>query len=97
MEYSDDSEAKSQMSLATVIKGVGFSGAGAHICQALSYAISSMETDFIADGYHTDRPLIPHGLSAIITAPAVFYELGYAMPERCIELARLIGTRDHGY
>ena len=81
------------MSLATVFKGIGFSSAGVHICHALSYAISSMETEFKAEGYPTDRPFIPHGLSVIITAPAVFYEMGYAVPERCIQLAKLIGKR----
>ena len=80
------------MSLATLIKGIGFANAGVHLCHALSYAINSMETEFIPIGYPTHTPFIPHGLSVAIIAPAVFYELGYAMPERCIQIAKLIGN-----
>ena len=79
------------MSLATVIKGVGFGGAGAHLCHALSYAISCLVKDYNLEGYPNDSPIIPHGLSVIITAPAVFSEIGYVLPQRCIHLAQLLG------
>ncbi|KAI6661936.1 Hydroxyacid-oxoacid transhydrogenase, mitochondrial [Oopsacas minuta] len=92
VESIDDTLAKSQMSLASVIKGAGFSNAGVHICHALSYAISSKVIDYNPDGYPTDYPLIPHGLSAIITAPAVFSEIGYVSPDRCMYLAQILGA-----
>ncbi|KAI6660156.1 hydroxyacid-oxoacid transhydrogenase, mitochondrial-like [Oopsacas minuta] len=92
VESIDDTLAKSQMSLASVKKGVGFGSAGVHISHALSYAISSKVIDYNPDGYPTDYLLIPHGLSAIITALAVFSEIGYVSPDRCMYLAQILGA-----
>ena len=91
VESSEDTQAKSQMSLATVIKGIGFGRAGVHLCHALSYAISCQTKDYTVEGYPKEFPIIPHGLSVIITAPAVFSEIGYVLPQRCIQLAQLLG------
>ena len=91
VESSEDTQAKSQMSLATVIKGIGFGRAGVHLCHALSYAISCQTKDYTVEGYPKEFSIIPHGLSVIITAPAVFSEIGYVLPQRCIQLAQLLG------
>jgi hydroxyacid-oxoacid transhydrogenase len=55
-----------------------------------------MVRDFVAPGYPEKQPLIPHGMSVILNAPAVFRFTAPADPIRHFVAARLMGADTSG-
>ncbi len=92
----DDDEARAAMFLASTSAGIGFGNAGVHLPHAMSYPVSAHARDFVADGYPGDHTLVPHGMSVILTAPAIFRWTAVADSARHLEAARLLGADVRG-
>jgi len=86
-----DLEARSNMMLAAVYGGMGFGNAGVHLCHGMSYPVSSLVREYRAPDYLTEHPLVPHGMSVVLNAPAVFRFTAAANPAKHLEAARLMG------
>ncbi|KXJ97333.1 putative Fe-containing alcohol dehydrogenase [Microdochium bolleyi] len=88
----DDFEAQSEMLLAATLAGVGFGNAGVHLCHGMSYPISGQNPGYKHNGYDVDVPIIPHGVSVAVSAPAVFRFTAASNPERHLQAAEAFGV-----
>jgi alcohol dehydrogenase class IV len=87
-----DLEARVHLALAANYAGIGFGNAGVHVPHAVAYPIAGLVRDFVPSGYRTRHALVPHGMSVILPAPAVFRFTYPVAPGRHLRAAELLGT-----
>jgi alcohol dehydrogenase class IV len=91
-----DVEARTYMALASTYAGIGFGNAGVHVPHAIAYPVAGMVKNFSPPDYPQEEPMIPHGLSVVVTAPATFRWTYPVNPERHIRAAQLLGADVNG-
>ncbi len=91
-----DKEARGQLMWAATLAGIAFGNAGCHVPHGMSYSVAGMVREFQPDGYPKAEPIVPHGMSVIVNAPAVFRFTAEACPDRHLEAAGLLGADTRG-
>ena len=87
-----DDEARSAMSLAAALAGIGFGNAGVHLPHGMSYPVAGMVENYVPEGYAIDYPLVPHGFAVIVNSPAVFRFTAPTCPQRHLRAAAVLGA-----
>jgi alcohol dehydrogenase class IV len=91
-----DHAARDEMMLAVTLSGVTFNSAGVHVPHAMAYPIAGMVRDFRPAGYPQEEPMVPHGMSVVVNAPAGFRLTAPACPERHFYAAECCGADVRG-
>lgn len=58
----------------------------------MAYPIAGLVRDYVPAGYRTSHPLVPHGVSVIVSAPAAFRFTYATAPDRHLRAAELMGA-----
>ncbi|MCA9438833.1 MAG: iron-containing alcohol dehydrogenase, partial [Candidatus Omnitrophica bacterium] len=62
-----------------------------HLPHGMSYPVAGMVRDYQPEGYPSDHPMVPHGFSVILNAPAVFRFIAPSSPQRHLQAAEALG------
>ena len=82
-----DHAARDQLSWAATLAGIAFGNSGTHLPHAMSYGITNLMSNIQTEGYNVESPFVPHGISVIVNAPAIFRYTAAATPVRHMEAA----------
>ena len=93
-----DLAARTDMMMAASFAGMGFGNAGVHLPHACAYPIAGRVRGYRPPDYPQAEPMVPHGESVSLTAPAAFRFTFPSSPERHLRAAALLdpGAADSG-
>ncbi len=89
---AEDHEARDALMFAATLAGLAFGNAGVHIPHAMSYSVAGLNHSYTAPGYEREAPMVPHGISVVLNAPAAFRFTGETDPERHLQAAGWLGA-----
>ncbi|GAC1402368.1 MAG: hydroxyacid-oxoacid transhydrogenase [Candidatus Velthaea sp.] len=87
-----DAAARERMMFAATLAGIGFGNSGVHVPHAMAYAVAGLVREYHAPDYPGTEPIVPHGMSVILNAPAAFRFTAAANPERHRTAAAELGA-----
>ncbi|MXY64171.1 MAG: iron-containing alcohol dehydrogenase [Gammaproteobacteria bacterium] len=91
-----DSEARDQLMWGATLAGMAFGNSGTHLAHAMSYGVTHLMEDVTTEGYRVPSPFVPHGISVMVSAPAIFRFVAEGAPERHLEAASCLGAETGG-
>ncbi|BDE06525.1 alcohol dehydrogenase [Vulcanimicrobium alpinum] len=92
VEDAHDDEAREAVMYAATLAGIGFGNAGVHVPHGMAYAVAGLVHDFVPAGYDADHAMVPHGMSVIVSAPAVARFTAPTAPDHHRRVAVLLGA-----
>ena len=96
VDDASDREAREQVMWAATLAGIAFGNAGVHLPHAMAYAVAGQVRDFRPTGYPDAEPMVPHGMSVILNAPAAFRRTAHTDPGRHLFAAEQLGADVRG-
>lgn len=87
-----DQKARDKLMWGATLAGIAFGNCGTHLPHAMSYGITHLMDDITTEGYPVASPFVPHGISVVVNAPAIFQYTAEATPERHMSGAMCLGA-----
>ena len=93
---NSDAYARDKLMWGATLAGIAFGNCGTHLPHAMSYGITHLMHDITTEGYPIESPFVPHGISVVVNAPAIFQYTAAATSERHMEGAHCLGADAKG-
>ncbi len=93
---ASDHEARDALSWGASLAGMAFGNSGTHLAHAMSYGVTHLMHDITTEDYAVESPFIPHGISVVVSAPAIFRYAAEGAPERHLEAAKYLNADTNG-
>lgn len=93
---ASDAEARAELMWSATLAGIAFGNSGVHAPHGMAYAVAGQVRGFQPPDYPDHEAMVPHGMSVVLTAPAVFRFTAPGDPERHLEAAALLGADVRG-
>ena len=87
-----DSESRDRLMWGATLAGMAFGNSGTHLPHAMSYGVTHLMDAITTQGYPVASPFIPHGISVMVSAPAIFRFVAQGAPQRHLEAASFLGA-----
>ncbi|MCP3689959.1 MAG: iron-containing alcohol dehydrogenase, partial [Gammaproteobacteria bacterium] len=91
-----DRQARDQLSWGASLAGMAFGNSGTHLAHALSYGVTHLMRDITTRDYVVESPFVPHGISVVVSAPAIFRYAAEGAPQRHLEAAEYLNADMQG-